>query len=558
MSQVFLVEFTAIVDSTGTPTVFRFSSASQFMTRPTEDPPNATYSPYIASAGQYERHAWSKGATRGTSTRGFGVINLVNDGTFDPMLTYGLDGQPVRVLYGPDAGSYPTDFTVLFSGALRRGQFPSRTEFDLVLVDRQGDAADLTFQLTKFMGTNSGASGVEGLPADIQGKPKPKLRGRCFNVPAICVNTSALIYQVDDGSALPVSGGVFLDNVWDKRVMLNAGAARSSLASLQANTPSAGYYDWYSGTDGWYFKLGSTPNGLVTCDCHEGAQVNRTTAQIVSRVASTEGQLPLNQMDGITALDGLKPYECGIWVGAESTVGQVIDAVLDSANAFMTDTRSGRIQFGCLQDPAAMTPVTTVYDWMVKDEQNGYLVTGTNDTGVGLRLSNNFDGTAQRYSSNQDTTLGLPSWRILLLYALNNQVMSATDLAGALQADIAYTRLQYRTVTAADPTVLTQHRKAPEFTATTLICYVADATVEAASQLALRKPPRYCYILPLDPGQLDQNNAPVTASIDLGKCLTLVSSRFGAAAGKNLLCIGIAEDFGNQTTAATSTIYAWG
>jgi len=264
-------------------------------------------------------------------------------------------------------------------------------------------------------------------------------------------------------------------------------------------------------------------------------------------------------MSGISALDGLKPYECGVWIGSETTVGQVLDQVLDSANAYMTDSRSGVIQFGCLQDPAAMTPVTTVYDWMVKDEAAGYTVTGTNDSGVGLRLSSNWDGTAQRYASSQDATLGLPVWRVLCLYGLNNTVMSATDLtSGYSQSDLAYVQLQYRTQTAANANVLKQHRKAPEYTATTVICQAADAATEAAAQLALRSVPRYCYVIPLDPGQIDATGKPVTASIDLGSCFTLVSSRFGLANGKNLLCIGIAEDFGDPTTPAISTIYAWG
>jgi len=263
-------------------------------------------------------------------------------------------------------------------------------------------------------------------------------------------------------------------------------------------------------------------------------------------------------MVGVPALDAVKPYEIGVWVGEESTVGQVLDAVLDSGNAYMTDSRLGKINFGYLQDPAGMQSVATIEDWMIKDEENGFTVTGTNDSGIGVRLSTNWDGTAQRYASNQDATIGLPAWRILLLYQKNFQVMSNTDLAGDAAADIAFARLEYRTYPVADVTVLNQHRKAPEFTATTLITNMADATTEANSQLNLRKIPRYVYVIPIATDQVDDYGVPLAPTIDLGVAFTLVSSRYGFQAGKKLLCIGLSEDFGATTAQSLTNIYAWG
>ena len=557
---IYLVEFTAIVDSTGTSQIFRFSTASDFMTQPHENPPNTPYLPFVSSPGQYERHCWSQGSTRGTSSRGFGSIKFVNDGTFDPIMNYGLDGQPIQVLFGPKNGAYPADFTILLTGVCRRPNFPSRTEFDVVIVDRQGDAADFTFQPTKYAGTNSGAVGLEGLPADIQGKPKPKLRGRCYNVPAIQVNSSNLDYQVDDGSAIYPAAGVFVDAVYDKRsaLTLKATYTAGNLTAYMADFPSIGYYTTYCGPEGWYFRIGETPKGIITSDVHEGAAKDRTIAQIVSRVASSEGKLPLADMVGVAALDAAKPYEVGIWVGAESTVGQVIDAVLDSGNAYMTDSRAGKINFGYLQDPVDMKSVATIEDWMIKDEENGFTVTGTNDSGIGIRLSTNWDGTAQRYASNQDATIGLPTWRILLLYQKNFQVMSNTDLAGDAAADIAFARLEYRTYAVSDATVLVQHRKAPEFTATTLITNLADATIEAKSQLGMRKIPRYVYVIPVATDQVDDYGVPLASTIDLGVAFTLVSSRYGFQAGKKLLCIGLSGDFGATTSQSLTNIYAWG
>ncbi len=542
-----LIEMTAAVDAAGSTTALRYSSGAEFMTRPTESPPNAVYEARLMTAGNYERHCWARGTTTGASQRGYGVVELNNsDGALDALLRYGFDGQPITIRRGPEGGAYPDDFPAMFSGVMSRVTVDWQ-KASVLLLDRQSDMADKSYQGTKFDGSNSGATGVEGTASDIKGNPKPKLRGTANNFAPPCANTSDLVYQIDDGTAkLPMT----LTTVYDKGGALTVGTSRATLALLKSNTPSASHYDYYAGPDGWYFKLGSTPSGTITCDASEGAAADRTVAQIVSRIVSSEGGIPLADIDGIAALDAACPYEVGIWVGEETTVGQVVDAVLASVNGFLVDSRTGRMKLGRFVDPATLPSAGTIEEWQIKGAAAGLKISGSNDPGVGLRVSDGVNGGKAKYKSGEDTTAGLPVYRALLEYDRNFTVQSDADVAGVAQSRLAVLKEEYRTVDLSDRSILLKHKKAPEYTVTTLLRSATDAAAEAARQLALRKVASVIVEIPLDPE--------TAADFDLAQRVDLMLARFGFDAGIPLFILGITEDLGAPDRAAMTTLICWG
>src|SRR5574340_223539 len=108
-------------------------------------------------------------------------------------------------------------------------------------------------QTTKYAGTNSLPDGLEGV-SDIQGKSKPLLFGQCKNITPVLVNTSRLIYQVNDGAIITTNAAVY-----DNGVALTKGADYASQADMETNAPAAGAFRlWLAGG---YFRLGSTPAG---------------------------------------------------------------------------------------------------------------------------------------------------------------------------------------------------------------------------------------------------------------------------------------------------------
>lgn len=549
----YLIEMTGAVDAAGTLRTFRYSTAAAFMTAPTDNPANAVYEARVATVGNYERDAWSKGSTRGTSTTAWGNVVLANgDGALDAWINYGFCGQSITILTGPEAGPYSA-FTPLFTGIIG-SVIVGWQAVTVTLLDKVGVLADKPLQVTKYLGNNSLPTGVEGASNDLKGRPKPKLRGTAKNFQPPCVNTSMLIYQIDDGTAvLPMT-----ITVYSASVVATAGVQRASLAALQSNSPTAGTYDYYAGSDGWYIKAGFVPsNGPLTCDASEGTVANRTVAQIVSRLISQEGGFPLSIIDGISALDAAAGYEVGFWESSETTIGAEIDALLSSCNASLTDTRAGRLFLGRLSDPATGASVTTIYDWMIQDGGAGITMAPSNDPGIGVRVGSTGEGKHAydgKYTTRQGVTMGQPVWRVLLDWGRNLTVQNLDSTQSSATADrIAYLAQDYRTVDVNSPTVKTQYVNAPEFVCQTLIVNATDAATEAAFQLALRSVPRYVVEIRVDPS--------IGQAIDLMSVFTLATSttgRFGWSAGKQFLCIGLIEVFGESKTPNSITIVGWG
>ncbi len=95
----------------------------------------------------------------------------------------------------------------------------TREEVRIKLRDKMFDLQK-PLQPTKYAGSNALPSGLEGV-SDIKGKPKPVCYGQVYNVPAVCVNTSKLIFQV--AAVLAGSACNSVDAVYDRGIALDAG-----------------------------------------------------------------------------------------------------------------------------------------------------------------------------------------------------------------------------------------------------------------------------------------------------------------------------------------------
>jgi hypothetical protein len=211
---------------------------------------------------------------------------------------------------------------------------------------------------------------------------------------------------------------------------------------------------------------------MLTVTAAEGTLANRTVAQIVWRLLSQNGGIPEDAISNITQLDAQAPQEVGFWVGDETTIGPTIDRILDSVNAFLTETRDGTFILGQLVNPTVGAAIANFQPWMVKDV-NGVVLQGANDPGTGIRISadiNDATSPTPVYLNNQDATVGLPVWRVLMQYASNYTQMSGADIAGASLADITFVMWDYRTLSVdngVNGPIRTMHAKSPEFTCVT-------------------------------------------------------------------------------------------
>ncbi len=545
----YLFEQTAVLDSVGNNTVRRVSNLPDFTTLPSDSVPNACYPPFLHSVGKFETHCWAAGATTGRAASGFGVIRVIRpvDPTSGKLLLNdwmrdGVDGQSYTLLRG--SGKSYSNYTAFMTGTTK-AVTAGRTYLDYIINDQLSYLYDLPLQQTKYLGTNVGATGLEGLATTIQGNPKPVLLGYVANISPILCQEQQLIYQVDDGGAiLPMTL-----KVYSQYNPVTVGVQRASLALLLSTTPTASTYDWYAGTEGWYFRLGSGIVGRITCDVSEGAATDRTIAQCASRLLIRKGGYLLSNISGIAALDQVQSGEVGNWSAGETTIGSFIDPILASDTCYFIGTRSTGIKIGRLVDPDQYQAVANIDSWQILNIN----VIPSLDQGIGYRVGTQGVGnaTANAVYSSQGTIAGIPCWRVLCDWGPNFTVMTESELQNTLAASsVWWTKDQYRTIEVNDQTVLVQHKKAPEFALKTCFRYQSDAIATANRVLNLRKYQRIIaqITIPSD----------FAGSINPGDIFSVTTSDFGWETGRKLFCTGVAIEASEFGTADTSTIYGWG
>lgn len=506
---LYLVEVEAGIDAAGTKKTLRFGNRG-YTTEPTDTPPNTTYLPNIAKdgTGSINRELFSGDRTYGSSRVGFGEILLVNtDGHLDDLLNFSFSNRPITVKTGDLEDPFSTLQTVL-KATMSQVEL-SRTRVSIGIKDRQYEL-DQQHQTVVFAGNNVLPNGLEGL-ADLEGKPKPYLLGRVFNIAPPLVNTSRLIYQVNDGAinSLPA--------VYDGGFALTAGANYSSQADMEANAPAVGQYRvWLAGG---YFRLGSSPVFEITCDAVAGSNTAaRTTAQTLRNLALYRGIASgdINAAD-VTALDAASPAEVGIWFADERTTLQAMDEVSASAGAFFGFDRLGQLRLGQFGAPSGM-PVAEI---------------------------NQINGFDLDKVSNAD---GQPTYRVTVNYA-KFETVQTTSLAGAVTDDRrAQLAKEYRSFVAEDTGVQIQYLAAGEQLRDTLLTDASAAQVEANRLLNIYKVRRDVFKVTV------RLTAATLLSIDLNAVVTLRWNRFGLDDGRLMRVIG--GDFDYARNRATFTL--WG
>lgn len=204
-------------DLPGTRTLYYASR--EFRTGPGDTPANTIFENVLLQPAVLRRDAFGAGTTGGASRAGYGDLILANgDGALDALVGYGFDGRVITIWRTETQDpTYPTDFTKFLVGTMEQVEV-GRDTVTVKLRDRQLEV-QVPLQTTKYAGDNSLPAGLEGVADDLKGKPKPLCFGKVLNVPAVLVNTSKLIYQINDGAIASVSGvydrGVRLGNNFD-------------------------------------------------------------------------------------------------------------------------------------------------------------------------------------------------------------------------------------------------------------------------------------------------------------------------------------------------------
>lgn len=474
-------------------------------------PAHTHYEGRIQQPANIDRNCFSAKRTTGRSQIGYGNMMLVNnDGGLDALLNYSFAGRPITIKLGevlPNSGGVPTWVTII-KGTMEQAELSWRNVTILVR-DRQQDVAK-PLQQVRYGGTNSLPNGLDGVATDIAGKAKPLVFGQVFNAPLTLVNSTRLIYQAHDGSALQS-----VDAVYDRGSPLTAGAAYASQADMEATAPASGLYRVWNSAAGTYLRLGSPPVGTVTADLTQGATAaDRSVAQLFSAVLAKAGISAgdISSAD-ITALDALVTYPVGVFVatGQDTSALQVLDDVCASVGAWFASDAAGIFRLGRLVLPGGASVGS---------------ITATDVISV------------DRIAS-ADPGVGLPAWKVKVGYQRIWQTQIDVS-ASVTAARAGYLANEYRRVQASDSAVQAANTASPEIEFLTLLVNAADASAEATRLLTIYKARRDMLIVRV------RVDTALAAALDLGKVITLTLPRYGLQAGKQFLIIGLRSDMRNR------------
>lgn len=299
-----------------------------------------TWEPRIVDPGLLQVNLFSGDKVTGRSSYSFGEIVLGNfknvddlTGPTDYLKDYKFYGGAVRMYMGLATASWPAGFTQQFVGIIESCSIGD----DIVSFTWRGRQAelDIPFNGGKFLGDNVAPGGYEG-DASLQGKSKPIILGRCFNVPVTLCNASKLIYAVSPLTGIStineLNSGI---RVFDNGIELFSMETLSSVNALINSTIPCRPGQYRGSSDG-YIQLGSTPAGQVTVSCASRgmaliAHPKNLITQLFTLADAVPGRTHANfsdMIDASTFTDFDDTFERGVYISDNTNISDIIDRIV--------------------------------------------------------------------------------------------------------------------------------------------------------------------------------------------------------------------------------------
>lgn len=474
---------------------------SGFTTRPTDTPANTTVQGRVITPALVRFDVFDIGTIGGASRVAYGEVVLRNDdGALDWLNNVALDGRTLRVRVAPNVqAAYPSEYTTLLTATMEEVEI-TLSEVRIRIRNRQVFASR-ALQTARYAGSNVLPAGLEGLASDLQGKPKPILYGACFNVEPVAVNTSRLVYQVNDGAVRDVTA------VYDSGALLTHGADYATEAAMMAaGSPTAGKFRVWKA--GGMFRLGASPVGQVTCDAVEGLNpTERTAAQVFRRLVLERTDRANADIDAadLVLLDSLQRATLGVYFSAEVTVNVALDTIARSVGAGWGDDVHGVLRIRRLQAASGTVNALQLHAGNIRENE--------------LRRVPLNDG-------------GLPVYRVTVRCVPNYTVQTSGLVGSVTQSRRARLAQPYQDGSATNFTIQDAYLLSPEKVVLTQLSCRGAGQAEAERLLVLygTKRDRFEVVAQLTFAEL--------SLIELYGEVHVTYARYGLQAGKVFIALG--------------------
>lgn len=321
-----------------------------------------SYYPYLDKSMVLSEELFDNSSTEGEASQAVGEVSFINtDGRYDYLETYLFDGRKVEVHMAKSEDTPDEEVSLVFTGTAR--YYSLTIQKFTVYVKTRMEELNTAMLSATFGGTNlgRGGSGGDDGTESFKGSKKPSVYGRVFNIEPVNINEFFLVYACNydkDGTRKAI------ESFWSVRArgmeMVYEGDV-ASFTALKATTVSAGHYKTCIAEG--LFRLGTVPNGEVTCDVIEKSGAQGTTAGVVKRILEQFCGYTADVDFDSTSLEQLDDYnECpvGVYVTGEETKAEVLVDILQSIGAWICPNSLGVFRFGLVDTPTSL-PVLTVH-----------------------------------------------------------------------------------------------------------------------------------------------------------------------------------------------------
>lgn len=407
------------------------------------------------------------------------------DGEFDAIEDrLAIDGLPVTVSLLSHRSDAYADRRTVFSGIGRAWRAGARSLSAIAV--SQGYLLDVP-----MLGLYGGTGGADG-DAALKGAVIQEIWGLVRNVSPQLVEEGPRIYRVHARQIQALNG------VYVRGAPITGATLHASYAALAAASPAGGTYDLCNGSDGCFFKLGSTADGAVTFDAVGDVSATTTHAGIMRQIITRFGQpVMAGAFDTAAAF---VPGACGIVFADQVTGAEAINRLAASASFWWGDDGAGVISIGRLAAPQDTGGVILDEDVIVGDVER-------------------MDAPAV-------------AWRVVASYRRNWTPLSSADvvppptITESRRAELIATS---RTAAVSAEDRRARNAQAVEITHDTLFDGEADALAIGGNLLSLYAPGRGMWRVPL--GLAGQ-------ALALGQQARLSWPRVGLSDGRNVRVVG--------------------